>query len=152
MKLTVIPSDNSVYVDGKFQKDLNWKGTPSGVHALQWNNDSGWIEYSDGRSNQQITNLPKWALNAAKSWEDANNAPAPQPPVPTAEDNKMTAIGFLQMTDWVNQPDVRDQNSAPYLINGNDFDVFRIEIRKIAINSVDGYIDWPVKPNAVWSE
>jgi hypothetical protein len=79
MKLTVIPADKSVYLDGKFQKELEWKGTPKNVHALQWNNVKGWIEYisdDDGNKlpNELITELPKWALNAVTAWEAAEAA------------------------------------------------------------------------------
>jgi hypothetical protein len=69
MKLTIIPSDNAVYKNLKFNKDLLWDGTPENVHALQWENDLGWIEYSNEFLNETITQLPDWALNALAAWE-----------------------------------------------------------------------------------
>jgi hypothetical protein len=79
MKLSIIPSDNAVYIDGKFNQDLTWEDTPENVHALQWNNDKGWIEFvsdEDGNkpANEIITELPQWALNAITEWEAAEAA------------------------------------------------------------------------------
>ena len=63
MKLTIIPADGSVGEDGKFYNDLNLSscGIPADVHALQWENVAGWIEFKDPVPNQPITELPAWA-------------------------------------------------------------------------------------------
>ena len=69
MKLTIIREDGAVYQDGIARSNLNLSFVPSNVHALQWNNDKGWIEYSedsDGnkQNNDKIDVLPEWANTA----------------------------------------------------------------------------------------
>jgi hypothetical protein len=90
MKLTIIPSDNAVYVDGLMKAyaplplDLSQCGIPSDVHALQWKDTAGWIEFNDNPDgtkpqNQPITELPAWANACVDVW----NAWTPYvPPVP----------------------------------------------------------------------
>lgn len=150
MKLTIIPSDGSVYENGICYSGLSWEDTPADVHALQYDTDliHGWIEYKNGKPNEEIIDLPQWALNAEAAWTQANTPKPPEPP--TAEQNKQTAISLLAATDWVNQPDVRNTAVFPHLVNGNEFDVYRVAVRKYAVTPVAGDIDWPVKPDEVW--
>ena len=150
MRLTIIPSDGAVYVDTVCHSGLTWSGTPVDVHALQWYDVGGWIEFKTGGQNEQITTLPEWANNAVAAWEIANT---PQPPAPpTAEQNQAYAATLLYETDWTTIPDVADPaKSNPYLTNADAFLVYRNEVRQYAINPIAGDIAWPVRPNAVWS-
>ena len=77
MKLTIIRKDGAVYQNGISYSNLDLSFVPSNVHALQWNNDKGWIEYSedsDGikQANDKINILPEWANTAISSWITAN--------------------------------------------------------------------------------
>lgn len=79
MRLTIIPIDGAVYKDGLCYSHLVWEGTPSNIHALQWFDTQGWIEYrqtnpfeNDRLPNETITELPQWALNAVAAWEEYN--------------------------------------------------------------------------------
>lgn len=76
----------------------------------------------------------------------------PNPPhIPTAEENKQTAIVLLQDTDWTTIADVSDPNlSNPYLSNAKEFIDYRNLIRPYAINPVSGIINWPTQPEPVW--
>lgn len=150
MKLTIIPSDGAVYENGICYSDLTWQGTPLNVHALQWLDVSGWIEFNDGTPNETITTLPIWANNAEAAWTVANTPIPPQPP--TAEQNKATAVIKLQDTDWATIPDVADPaKSNPYLSNAQDFVTYRNAVRQYAINPVAGNINWPTAPQEVWA-
>ena len=78
MKLTIIPVDNAVYVDGINYSGLNLStaNIPSNVHALQWKNTIGWIEFLDNDDatkpqNQSITELPEWANACLVKWTEA---------------------------------------------------------------------------------
>ena len=78
MKLTIIPIDNAVYVDGYSFIGLNLStaNIPSNVHALQWKNTIGWIEFLDNDDgtkpqNQSITELPEWANACFVKWNEA---------------------------------------------------------------------------------
>lgn len=153
MRLTIIPIDGAVYKDGLCYSELKWIGSPPEVHALQWFEDHGWIEYNNDLPNEDIDSLPKWALNAISSWEkkdyDTKHPPAPSPP--SSEENKNTAKLKLSETDWVNQPDVYDTSLTPHLINRDEFLVYRAEVRDLVLNPVEGFIDWPEMPESVWS-
>jgi hypothetical protein len=150
MKLTIIPSDGAVYENGVCYLNLTWNGTPLDVHALQWFDVEGWIEFNDGKPNETITELPQWANNAMDAWTVANTPVPPQPP--TAEQNKQTAVSKLQSTDWTTIPDVADPlKSNPYLSNAQDFVTYRNAVRQYAIYPVAGDINWPAVPQEVWT-
>jgi hypothetical protein len=81
MKLTIIPIDNAVYIDGLpyINLDLTQSGIPSNIHALQWKDTSGWLEFNnnlDGTKpqNESITSLPEWANIAITKWDEAKTA------------------------------------------------------------------------------
>jgi hypothetical protein len=44
MRLTIIPSDNFVLVDG-VARTVDCSAIPANVHAVQWNGTSGEVEY-----------------------------------------------------------------------------------------------------------
>jgi hypothetical protein len=149
MKVTIIPSDGAVYIDEVCRQPLTWTGTPVTVHALQWLDVEGWIEFNDGNPNQSITALPQWADNAIEAWIQAGIPVPPSPP--TAEDNKQEAMGLLSQTDWTALPDVSDPlKSNPYLANANEFNTYRNAVRQYAITPVAGEIDWPTMPTEDW--
>ena len=59
MRLTIIPGDKYIAIDNNglfvLQQDLNW--IPSNVHALQWYDTWGEVEYNDETPNERIENL-----------------------------------------------------------------------------------------------
>lgn len=100
MKLTIIPSDNAVYVDNVMKAyaplplDLTSCNIPTNVHALQWKETAGWIEFEDNPdgtkpANEPITVLPEWALACVGIWE----AWTPYvPPTPPASEQPTTGL------------------------------------------------------------
>jgi hypothetical protein len=85
MRLTIVPSDNKVVVNGDSSHrplDLSLCNIPANIHALQWYDTEGEIEF-DGRPkplNEDITELPEWALACVGAWEAWT---PPVPPEPT---------------------------------------------------------------------
>jgi len=76
----------------------------------------------------------------------------PKPiPIPTAEENKATAVDKLSATDWTQTTDVSNPANNPYLMNATEFASYRDQVRQVAVNPVSGFIDWPVEPSAQWS-
>lgn len=81
MKVTIINPDSTVYVDGVsfLDLDLSACGIPENIHAMQWYDTFGEIEFvtqfSNGTiekpANQVITELPEWAVKAVEAWEVA---------------------------------------------------------------------------------
>jgi hypothetical protein len=155
MKLTIIPTNGSVGEDEKFYNNLNLNSCaiPANVHALQWNDVSGWIEFNEPIPNEEISTLPSWATCCMTKWADANTpVPPPDPLPPTAEQNKTAATIKLQATDWATIPDVADPaKSNPYLSNAQDFITYRNAVRQYAVYPVAGDINWPDVPQEVWA-
>jgi hypothetical protein len=75
MKLTIIKDDGAVYKDSVSYANLSLPTIPSDVHALQWNDSVGHIEFVDNvKINETITELPLWANDALTSWQTAYEA------------------------------------------------------------------------------
>jgi hypothetical protein len=87
-----------------------------------------------------------------KDGEFFTYTPPPPPiPIPTAQENKEKAIRKLTKTDWVEFSSVTDPSSTPRLLNKDEFVAFRNSVRAIAVNPVDGLIDFPPYPTEQWS-
>lgn len=99
---------------------------------------------ADGSQDEYI---PKTLVRITEDEADALRTP----PSPTTEENKAAAVNLLKDTDWVNQPDVRDPTNTPHLLNADEFDAYRLEVRRIAINPVAGNLAWPTLPAEQWS-
>jgi hypothetical protein len=142
MKLTIIPNDGSVYKNNIIYTNLTWLETPSNIHALQWLDTEGSIEYNDGTPNESINVLPQWANNALNAWNVANT-----PITPTIESQKnacKTQAKFLLNTsDWSVLPDVT-------LINSVEFIAYRAILRELVINPVIEP-SWPTEPTPIWN-
>lgn len=157
MRLTIIPSDNAVYVNGQSYLDLNLASCqiPVDVHALQWYDSYGEIEFiSDKIPNQTIDVLPDWANSCVEVWNETDYIHK-HPPAPTPDQLidqcKTQAKQFLQETDWSEIPSVSDVLSVPHLLNTAEFIEYRIMIRNYVVNPI---VDptWPTKPIAQWSQ
>ena len=74
-----------------------------------------------------------------------------EPSVAFAFENKATATDILASTDWTALPSVGDSlQSNPYLVNQEEWITFRSRVRNIAVNPVDGDLDW-TPPQELWS-
>jgi hypothetical protein len=76
MKLTIIPADKAVYVNGNSISNFNFN-SPANVHALQWMETEGHIEFLTVNyvkpQNELITELPSWAIDAVAAYEAEKN-------------------------------------------------------------------------------
>jgi hypothetical protein len=144
MKLTIIPVDGAVAKDGKFYINLNLSACniPSDVNALQWTESTGWIEFTDTRLNQDINELPSWAVCCVQVW-DTENTPAPPTTEQIMAQNKSRAEYLLSESDWTVLPDVP-------LANKTDWEIYRSALREIAVNPTVDPV-WPTKPDNIWS-
>lgn len=75
MRLTIIPSDALVSVDNYFFTDLDLSSCniPSNIHALQWYEVEGELEFVDNpdRSkpqNQLVSEIPTWGSECVAVW------------------------------------------------------------------------------------
>ena len=77
--VTVVPADRLIIVDGEALR-LAFS-VPEGLHALQWKDESGHTEWTDGRPNQPLTAadyatqvapfVTAWQAEKARREEDA---------------------------------------------------------------------------------
>jgi hypothetical protein len=76
MRLTIIPVDGAVYKDGYSYSGLDLSSVPANVHALQWYETEGEIEFSGKPKlqNETITELPSWANTCVAKWDEAKVA------------------------------------------------------------------------------
>lgn len=156
MKVTIIPSDTYCSVDGVGYDHVDMSTVPEDVHAVQYDFDSGWIEFvsfgETHRPNEPITNLDQFQA-VLDSWNEIDYLVKhpPAPPPPNAHINQMYAQDGLEETDWTQIPSVSDPAlSNPYLTNAAEFAEYRNFLRQYAINPVSGFIDWPTQPQAIW--
>ena len=64
MRLTIIKNDNTVVIDG-FAVTIDCGSLSNGIHAVQWDQNRGWIEFSsDGFSpkavNEEIDDVSRF--------------------------------------------------------------------------------------------
>jgi hypothetical protein len=147
MKLTIVKSDNQVYKDGTcvMNLDLSSCGIPNDVWALQWDNNSGWIEYSNGNPNEDITELPAWATACESVFEAGlaleNAEPSDEEKIRA---NKMRAKFLLESSDWTQLADINITEA-----NKAEWDAYRATLRGIfATPTVDA--TFPTEPETVW--
>jgi hypothetical protein len=79
MKLTIIKADGAVYKDGYSYSGLDLSAVPSNVHALQWYETEGEVEFISNPDrtkpqNELISELPAWATTAISKWDEAKAA------------------------------------------------------------------------------
>jgi hypothetical protein len=82
MRLTIVPADSTVYVDGVSYSHLDLSFIPSDIHALQWYDTYGELEFKrsfvNGQivhpANEMLTELPEWANTAKTVWDAAKVA------------------------------------------------------------------------------
>lgn len=76
MKLTIIPADNFIYVDGTGYGNIDLTWVPNiddkKVHAVQWLDDEGEIEFVGPHQNLRITELGVFE-QAINLWNERND-------------------------------------------------------------------------------
>ena len=146
MKLSIIPSDNTVCKDGYCLSDLDLSFMDSNIHAVQWDTDSGWIEcvaLSDGSlpAHVELTSIEDYtsliaAFDAAKSSAEQAEAP-----LSDAELARGLRDGLLMQSDWTQLPDSTADREA--------WATYRQALRDIT--NQEGFpnnITWPQEPSA----
>ena len=93
MRLTIIPSDNFVSIDGVGFHDIDLSFINTNVHAIQWYGDNGVIEIKDnpyGRiiSNENIYDITQFQ-QAIDSWNNAKTIYEQQLVVKAAEEARI---------------------------------------------------------------
>jgi hypothetical protein len=74
MRITIIPNDGFVSIDGEGYSDLDLSFMDDNIHALQWYDNEGEIERKDNRgrvvANEEITDITPYQP-ALDEWQVA---------------------------------------------------------------------------------
>lgn len=77
MRVTIIPVDGFVSVDGEGYSSLDLSFMDADIHALQWYGDEGEVERKDARgrisANEEITDFTPYQ-SAIDAWQIAKEA------------------------------------------------------------------------------
>jgi hypothetical protein len=77
MRITIIPNDGFVSIDGEGYSELDLSFMDSSIHALQWYETEGEIEIQDSKgriiANEVINDLTPFQY-AIELWQVANEA------------------------------------------------------------------------------
>lgn len=111
----------------------------------------GWIPFTANPDDAEDYGRQIYAEAVAGDFGPITDYVPPPPHINTAKENEAEAKRRLAATDWVNQPDVYDPSNTPHLTNRDAFLAYRSQVRAIAVNPVDGNLDWPTEPTAAWS-
>lgn len=141
MKVSIIPEDRVVVVNNfSLTLDTLPMSIPEDVHALQWDETSGWVELKNVTS-EQIVELPSWAgdciaahaIMAASADSDATAEIAPEDTIRHLRNNLLRASDWTQLAD------------AP--IDTTAWSAYRQALRDVPAQA--GFPDsvtWPAKP------
>jgi hypothetical protein len=157
MKLTIIPSDESVGINGTTISNLTLVGMPNNVHALQWEDSEGVIEHSDFTQSTLFSELPQWALDAVEVYGVAAEAAETEAAALVAETE---AEPFVNLTHTEKLELVRQERNnrltgsdwtqlSDSPVDGTTYLTYRQELRDFPETIDESNIDslsWPVLP------
>lgn len=147
MKVSIVRENNLVVVDGVGIDGLSMDSVAANIHAVQWDGQSGTIEYVPNEHNeiivQDITSIEQFQT-VINEWQVAYDA-AHQPPTDQQLKDacEVKAKFLLAKTDWSVLPDVAITNKA-------EFETYRQQIRQLVFTPVTNPV-WPTEPKPVWS-
>lgn len=102
MRLTIIKSDNMVYIDGKPLK-IDCSSLPDNIHALQWDGNNGWIEYVGHREpNLEISDISDYQsfIDAWKAEDERLKSFVPSPiPETSPQDQPFKITEFTSISN-----------------------------------------------------
>ena len=168
--VTVVPSDKVIIVDGnplQFETAFDLESGHNGVHAIQWHEGKGNIEFEDGSPNKELegeddyegqiayyvglfddetARLAKVKAEAEKAAEELYNSEEQRWIRLRAKRNELIAeTDYLMMEDYP----ITDECRAA-------FEAYRQALRDITSQDgapwTDDTIPWPAKPEIVKKE
>lgn len=89
--------------------------------------------------------VQQWAV------EDATPEEIAERELQAQQANKAQAQSLLSATDWTDIPAVSDPANNPHLVNRDEFNAYRLQLRGIAVNPPVTVDPWPVQPEEIWA-
>jgi len=159
MKLTILPADKTIGIDGIFmhdiKQDMSW--IPNDIHAVQWIDDIGQIQYTDNRLNLEIHELGIYEqaivdYNNEKQRlldEDAERLRKIEEARDYWQELRDERNYLLEKTDWTQILDNNLTNNEREL-----WTIYRNQLRNLPENITDpkilvldhNHLDWPNPP------
>lgn len=143
MKVTIVPADGLVIVDGFAAEGINMAGVYAAIHAVQWDGTTGWLElFPDVNGykppNIELTSIAQFQplIDAAllkKAQHDVVDVQPPPGPV-DSQSLKQFAQSELSRTDWTQLADVG-------LVNAAEFAAYRAWCRTLIFTPTDPMAD-----------
>ena len=153
MRLTVVPSDKLIIKDGKEYKVTDLSYLDSNIHAIQWYDDKGEIEYVDDTSNLAITDITPYN-QCVTDWEAAKTKEA-EANVYTDEQwqkwFREIRDELLTDSDWTQISDNKLSDSKK-----TEWQTYRQKLRDMPTTKTatfeelvlnEGHSDYPTKPS-----
>ena len=153
MKITIIPIDKHIRIDdnslSQIKEDMTW--IPTNIHALQWYDTFGEIEYNDGTPNEIIEELGIYeqALETfdAEKQRRLREQLAEEELIEASRDywkelrNKRDFL--LSQSDWT-----QGNDSPLTLQKKEEWKVYRQALRDAPSNTIDPKRPvWPLSPS-----
>jgi len=155
VRLTLIPSDKFVSIDDekllKIQQDFSW--IPENVHAVQWYDTWGEVEYNDGSPNKKIEELGIFEQAVIDHGNEKQRI-ADEEAAREAARDYMEELRFIRNRklsdcDWTQAADVQLSDAKKA-----EWTAYRQELRDLPENVVDpkplvldlNHPDWPIPP------
>ena len=153
MRLTVVPSDKIIIKDGKEYKVTDLSYLDSNIHAIQWYDDKGEIEYVDGTPNLEITDIAPYN-QCVTDWE-AEKTKESEANVVTAEqwekwfrEIRNTLLLDSDWTQFTDSPltDAKKTEWKTYRQKLRDMPTTKTAtFEELVLN--EGHSDYPTKPS-----
>ena len=153
MRITIIPSDKTIGIGETFisgiQQDLSW--IPKNVHAVQWYETHGEIEYTDGKKNKKIKKLGIYSQaiddfnSELKKIEDERIAyeKAIEDSRDYQKELKIFRNELLTKCDWTQLPDAPLSDEKK-----QEWNEYRQKLRDLPSNTEDPKNpEWPTPPS-----
>jgi len=145
--LTIIPLLNEVYKDFiRKEFDLSSYGIPSDIHALQWLDNQGEIEYIDKINvNTVLTELPAWASSIVADFDLVLSAEEQDTEEEMGRKVRIMRTHLLSDCDWTQLPDNQSRITEAQLQAWN---TYRQELRDLPTQAGFPFnVVYPTKPD-----
>jgi hypothetical protein len=145
MRLIVVVDDEFVSVDGEGYGKIDLDQLKqNNIHAIQWHETYGQIEYRDTSPNLNIDSIDEfsWVIDLWNQRKYEIENPPPPTPEELYDRVKYRAESELASSDWAVLSDVP-------LANKNEWVEYRSALRLIRSNITTDPV-WPVQPPVIW--
>lgn len=154
MKITIIPIDKYIRIDDnsllEIKEDMTW--IPTNIHALQWYDTFGEIEYNDGTPNEIIEELGIYeqALETfdAEKQRRLREQLAEEELIEASRDYweelRAQRDFLLSQSDWT-----QGNDSPLTLQQKEEWKIYRQALRDVPSNTIDPKRSvWPLPPSS----